>query len=314
MNKKLLANICLFLTAIIWGFSFVAQVLGSDSLDPFSFNAIRFGVGAVSLLPVLFFLEKRPKAAAMSPEENASDRRKLCMTLIAAAVCGTVLFGASSLQQAGAQMTKSPGRAGFITDLYIIITPFFATLFFKKKTKPSVFVGAVIALVGIYMLCVKPGEGFSFGVGETLILLGSFFWAFHILTIDRFGNSIYPLRFSCLQFMIVSAESAVFATIFEHTTLAMVWEARWAIFFCGVLSVGIAYTLQTYGQRLSDPSYAAIIFSLEAVFGAVGGVMFGQDTFSLIGLGGCVLVFIGIVLSQLDFGGKKEPAADLNKK
>lgn len=314
MNKKILANICLFLTAIIWGFSFVAQVLGSDSLDPFSFNAIRFGVGAVSLLPVLFFLEKRPKAAAMSPEENAYDRRKLCMTLIAAAVCGTVLFGASSLQQAGAQMTKSPGRAGFITDLYIIITPFFATLFFKKKTKPSVFVGAVIALVGIYMLCVKPGEGFSFGVGETLILLGSFFWAFHILTIDRFGNSIYPLRFSCLQFMIVSAESAVFAAIFEHTTLAMVWEARWAIFFCGVLSVGIAYTLQTYGQRLSDPSYAAIIFSLEAVFGAVGGVMFGQDTFSLIGLGGCVLVFIGIVLSQLDLGGKKEPAADLNKK
>ena len=300
MNKKLLANICLFLTAIIWGFSFVAQVLGGDSLDPFSFNAIRFGVGAVSLLPVLFFLEKRPTAAAMSPEENASVRRKLCMTLIAAAVCGTVLFGASSLQQAGAQMTKSPGRAGFITDLYIIITPFFATLFFKKKTKPSVFVGAVIALVGIYMLCVKPGEGFSFGVGETLILLGSFFWAFHILTIDRFGNSIYPLRFSCLQFMIVSAESAVFAAIFEHTTLAMVWEARWAIFFCGVLSVGIAYTLQTYGQRLSDPSYAAIIFSLEAVFGAVGGVMFGQDTFSLIGLGGCVLVFIVIVLSQLD--------------
>lgn len=306
MNKKLLANICLFLTALIWGFSFVAQVLGSDSLDPFSFNSIRFGIGAISLLPVLFILEKRPRRAQDNKQELENDRRKMRMTLIAAAVCGTVLFAASSFQQAGAQITKSPGRAGFITDLYIILTPFFATILFKKKTNPTVFGGAVLALAGIYLLCVKPGEGFSFGTGEILIFIGSFFWAFHILSIDRFGSNIYPLRFSCLQFIVVSLEGAVFAAIFEHPTLAMVWEARWAIFFCGVLSVGVAYTLQTYGQRLSDPSYAAIIFSLEAVFGAIGGVLFGQDNFSPVGIAGCVLIFCGIVLSQLDFGKKQK--------
>ena len=305
MNKRLLANICLFLTAIIWGFSFVAQVLGSDSLDPFSFNAIRFGVGAISLVPVLFILEKRPQGSALTPEATSDDLKKLRMTVIAAAVCGTVLFGASSLQQAGAQITKSPGRAGFITDLYIIFTPLFSALLFRKKTKPSVFAGAVFALAGIYLLCIKPDEGFSFGTGELLIFIGSFFWAFHILAIDRFGSSIYPLRFSCLQFAVVSAESAICALIFEKTTAAMVWEARWAIFFCGVLSVGVAYTLQTYGQRLSDPSYAAIIFSLEAVFGAIGGVMFGQDTFTSAGIAGCTLVLGGVVLSQLDLGNKR---------
>lgn len=300
MKKKILANICLFTTAIIWGFAFVAQVLGSDSLDPFSFNAIRFGVGGISLVPVLFLLERRPRGRDMTPEENTADRKKLKTTVIAAAVCGTILFVASSLQQAGAQITKSPGRSGFITDLYIILTPFFSTVLFRKKTKPTVFAGAAIALVGIYLLCVKPGEGFSFGVGELLILAGAFFWAFHILAIDRFGNGIYPLRFSSLQFLIVAAECSIFAMIFETTTLEMVWNARYAIFFCGVLSVGVAYTLQTYGQRLSDPSYAAIIFSLEAVFGAIGGVLYGQDTFSAIGLLGCILVFGGILLSQLD--------------
>lgn len=211
-----------------------------------------------------------------------------------------LLFVASSLQQAGAQITKSPGRAGFITDIYIILTPIFATLLFKKKTKPTVFAGAAIALVGIYLLCVKPGEGFGFGTGELLILIGAFFWAFHILAIDKFGNTIYPLRFSSLQFLIVAAECALFASIFETTTWNMVWDARYAIFFCGVFSVGIAYTLQTYGQRLSDPGYAAIIFSLEAVFGAIGGVLYGQDTFSAVGLLGYIFVFGGILLSQLD--------------
>lgn len=306
MKRKILANICLFTTAIIWGFAFVAQVLGSDSLDPFSFNAIRFGVGGVSLVPVIFLLERRPRSKDMQPEDNTADRKKLKNTVLAAAVCGTILFVASSLQQAGAQITKSPGRAGFITDIYIILTPIFSTLLFRKKTKPTVFAGAAIALVGIYLLCVKPGEGFSFGIGELLILIGAFFWAFHILAIDKFGSGIYPLRFSSLQFLIVAAECSVFAFIFETTTWDMVWAARYAIFFCGVFSVGVAYTLQTYGQRLSDPSYAAIIFSLEAVFGAIGGVLYGQDTFSAVGLLGCILVFGGILLSQIDIKGAKK--------
>lgn len=311
MNKKILANIFLFLTAIIWGFAFVAQVLGSDVIDPFSFNAIRFGLGALSLVPVIFLLEKRPRNP-LTAEQRSDDNKKLKMTLIAAAVCGTILFAASTLQQVGAQITKSPGRSGFLTDLYTILTPLFALIFFKRKIQPTVFVGAGLACVGLYLLCIKPEEGFGFGWGEAVIVIGAIFWAFHILAIDRFGNQIYPLRFSCLQFAVVSAESAVFALMFEHTTLQMVWEARWAIIFCGVFSVGIAYTLQTYGQRLSDPSYAAIIFSLEAVFGAIGGVIFGQDHFSAAGIFGCVLIFAGIVLAQLNLSKKKSPKAAEN--
>ncbi len=309
MNKKILANIFLFLTAIIWGFAFVAQVLGSDVMDPFSFNSIRFALGAISLVPVIFIIEKHPRGP-LTPEQRTEDSRKVRMTLIAAAVCGIILFVASTLQQVGAQITKSPGRSAFLTDLYSIFTPLFALLFFRKKVQPTVFVGAGLACIGLYFLCVNPGEGFSFGWGEAVIVLGAFFWAFHILSIDHFGNQIYPLLFSCLQFAVVAVLSGIFSLIYEHTTLAMVWEARWAIIYCGVFSVGIAYTLQTYGQRLSDPSYAAIIFSLEAVFGALGGVMFGQDKFSVAGILGCALIFAGIILSQINLSRKKALKAE----
>lgn len=309
MNKKILANLCLFTTAFIWGIAFVAQVLGSDILDPFTFTSIRFGAGAISLLPVVLIFEKRPHfGTADSPDAAAAEKKKLRSTVIASLICGTILSFASVLQQAGAGITKSPGRAGFITDLYIILTPIFAAIFFKKKLSLSLLGSTALATVGIYLLCVDPTEGFSFGIGEALILIGAFFWAFHILTIDFFGNRIYPLLFSCIQFAVVSAATGVIAAFTEHATLEMVWEARLAIFFCGVLSVGVAYTLQTLGQQMTSPDYAALIFSLEAVFGAVGGFVTGQDKLSVAAIAGCILIFIGIVTAQLRIPAPKKRA------
>ena len=164
----------------------------------------------------MLLLEKRPRGK-LSAEQNADDRRKLRTTVIAAAVCGTILFGASTLQQMGAQITKSPGRAGFITDLYIILTPLFATLVFRRKLRPTVFAGAVLALAGIYLLCIKPGEGFSFGSGEMLIFLGSFFWAFHILAIDRFEN-ISPAFFVSSVYSRLGGKCTVRRDIRTHHT------------------------------------------------------------------------------------------------
>ena len=281
----------LLLTAMIWGFAFVAQVDSVGHIGSFTMNGLRFPLGAISLLPVVLFFER----GRVSKEE----RKK---TVFASALAGTILFGASTLQQIGIAYTKSAGVAGFITGLYTVLVPIGCFLLFRKKTGLSVWIGSVCAVIGLFLLCYRIGDGFSFGIGELLLLIGALFWTAHVIVIDRLGGQLRSLHFAFGQFAFCALLSVITMLIFDTPTWEGIASAKWSILYCGVLSVGIAYTLQVVGQRHADPTFAAIILSTESVFSAIGGALFGIDDISWLGYVGCVIIFIGIVISQLSFG------------
>ncbi len=290
MKRSIISDILLLGTAIIWGFTFVAQAWGAEHLAPLTFNGIRFFVGALSLLPVILLFER-----------NFSDKKRLRRTMLAALAAGTALFTAAALQQMGIDHTQSAGVAGFITGLYNLMTPIAYFLLFKKRTGLTVWIGAIISVVGLFFLCVNE-EGFSFGIGELYLFLGTFFWTAHILIIDRFVDFTDPIKLSCGQFFIASALNFVFAFVFERAEFSVenIGKAWGAILFCGILAAGVAYTCQIFGQKYAkSPTEAAIILSTESIFGAVGGVLFGIDDIPMIGYFGCALIFVGIILSQL---------------
>ena len=312
MKSKLISNVMLFTTAIIWGFAFVAQVLGSDYVEPFTFNGIRFILGSVSLIPVYSLFEKE---ADLSPMERRARHKR---TALCALLGGLCLFIAAALQQYGAALTRDPGKGGFITGLYTVLTPVFYFLIFRKKTGWNTWLGCVLATVGLYLLCIRDGEGTMFGLGELVLLLGAFFWAGHILLVDYVIDGVSPLRFSSWQFFVSGALGLLFGVIFEDITWSGVWEAKWAILYCGLLSVGVAYTMQVLAQKRTEPTYAAIIFSTESVFAAVGGLLWNLVTpeslhvdqeILPIGYVGCLIIFAGIVLSQLNFTKKNQHSA-----
>lgn len=305
----------LFPTAIIWGFAFVAQVLGSDHVGAFTFNGIRFLLGALSLLPVCLLMERDRD---LSPEWRRHRRRHTALISLPA---GALLYVASALQQIGATMTRDPGKAGFITGLYTVFTPIFYFLIFRKKAGLNTWLGCILATVGLYLICLREGGQSAFGWGEVFLLGGSIFWAFHILLVDRFIDSVCPMHFSMEQFAVCGVLGTVTALLFEEIRWSGIWEARWALLYCGILSVGLAYTLQVFGQRDADPNHAAIIFSTESVFAAVGGVLWNLVTpehlhvtqeILPIGVVGAVIIFAGIVVSQMRIRPRKritsEPA------
>ena len=290
MKSKILTTCCLFLTAIIWGFAFVAQFYGADEVGSFAMNGLRFPLGTISLLPVMFIFERG--------KMDKDERKK---TFLASLLAGTALFIASTLQQVGIMVSGSVGIAGFLTGLYTIFVPIACYVFFKKKTGINIVFSAILAVIGIFMLCVKPEEGFSFGFGELLLLVGAFFWTSHVVIVDRLGKDIRSLHFCVGQFTVCSVWSVMLMLMFEIPSLESISAAAVPILYAGVLSVGVAYTLQVISQKRADPTFAAIVFSTESVFSAIGGVLFGIDSISFVGYIGCALIFCGIVISQIDF-------------
>ena len=280
---------------MIWGFAFVAQVEGMEYIGSFTLNGTRFVLGVISLLPVVLFFERGRTAKA--------ERIK---TVRASLMAGTALFCASSLQQLGIEYTGSAGVAGFITGLYIVLVPIVSFLIFKHKTGLNVWIGAICAVGGLFLLCYTPGEGLSFGIGELLLLIGSLFWTAHIIIIDRMAKDIRPLHFAWGQFFVCAILSVVAMFAFETPSLPAIIDAKWAILYCGVLSVGVAYTLQVIAQRRADPTFATIVMSTESAFSAIGGVLFGIDSISAIGYIGCALIFAGIMISQIKLKRKKD--------
>lgn len=288
-------NLLLLLTAMIWGFAFVAQVEGCEHLGPLSMNGVRFTLGTVSLIPVVLFFERGRR--------EKEERKK---TVIYSVITGGVLFSASTLQQFGLSITGSAGVSGFITALYTIFIPVACMVFFKAKVKGNVWIGAVSAVLGLFLLCYVPGQGFTFGVGELLLFIGSFFWTAHVILVDRLGKNIRSLHFAWGQFATCSVLSLAAMFIFEEPTLKGIYDARIAILYCGLMSVGVAYTLQVIAQKKADPTFAAIAFSAESVFSAIGGALFGVDNISLIGYVGCGFICFGIVIAQLTFERKNK--------
>ncbi len=290
MKTKIKSTILLFLTAIIWGFAFVAQRVGAEYVGAFTFNGIRFFLGTLSLIPVILIFER-----------EKFDKSKFIKTLVPSILAGTVLFIASTLQQYGVEITGSAGKAGFLTGLYTVLVPLIRFVMGKKTSIFTLF-GAVFAVVGLFFLCMT-GDELTFGIGDVVLIIGAFFWAGHIIVVDKYVNDVSPLKFSMMQFLVCGTLSMIFALILEDIEFSAVKSAGIPILYGGLMSVGVAYTCQILGQKDSDPTFASIVFSTESVFSAIGGALILNEIMSGRGYFGCILIFIGIILSQLNFKG-----------
>jgi drug/metabolite transporter (DMT)-like permease len=279
----------LLLTAIIWGFAFVAQRVGMEHVGPFTFNGVRFALGGLSLLPLMLRNQSRRPAAAGNGNPGFGT------LLLGGAATGLALYAGASLQQVGLVYTTA-GNAGFITGLYVVIVPILGLLW-RQKTDAGTWIGAVLAAVGLYLLSVN--EAFSISFGDLLVLVGAFVWAGHVLLIGWLSPKIDPLRLAFAQFCICSVLSMVTAGCVETITVSGLFQAAVPILYGGLFSVGIAYTLQVVAQQYAHPAHAAILLSLEAVFAAIGGWMLLGETFTPRGILGCTLMLSGMLLSQL---------------
>jgi drug/metabolite transporter (DMT)-like permease len=293
-NKRLGANMLLLLTAAIWGFAFVAQRVGSQYVGAFTFNGIRFALGSISLIPLIIYFDKRKKSDSSSESNVEVNAKK---SILPGVLVGVALYVAATLQQIGLIYTTA-GKASFITGLYMVLVPIIG-IFLKHKIEKNSWVGVVIAVVGLYLLSVN--ENFSIGFGDLLEVIGALFWAIHILTIDYFSNKMEALKLSCIQFATCSFLSLITALIFEQITISGISQALVPILYGGLLSVGVAYTLQVVAQKNAKPSHAAIILSMESVFGAIGGALLLGESMSSRGYIGCILMLGGILVSQIKF-------------
>lgn len=294
MNKRLAANMLLLLTAAIWGFAFVAQRIGSQYVGALTFNGIRFALGAISLMPLIVYFDKRRKNNRSSEGSSEVPVKKI---ILPGVLVGIALYAGSTLQQIGIIYTTA-GKASFITGLYMVLVPIIG-IFLKHKIGKNSWIGIGLAVVGLYLLSVN--ENLSIGFGDILEVIGAVFWAIHILTIDNFSKKIDPLKLSAIQFATCSILSLVTALIFERITVSGISKAVIPILYGGFLSVGVAYTLQVVAQRNAKPSHAAIILSMESVFGAVGGALLLGENMGYKGYAGCALILGGILVSQIRF-------------
>ncbi|MBP4042199.1 MULTISPECIES: DMT family transporter [Aeromonas] len=284
------SNMMLLMAAAIWGLGFVAQRLGMDHMGPFTFNGLRFLLGAFSLLPLLWWLKSRqPRQPAGQP---SGDRRQL---LIGGLLAGGVLFSAASLQQVGLLYTTA-AKAGFITGLYIILVPVIG-LALRHKTGANTWIGALIAMAGLYYLSVT--EEFTIGYGDLLQVVGALFWAVHLLVLDHYSNRVAPIRLAGVQFVVCGLLSLITAFAIETPTLSGAVAGWQALLYAGLVSVGIGYTLQVVGQRGAHPAHAAIILSLETVFAAIGGVLLLGEHLDERAIVGCALMLAGMLISQI---------------
>lgn len=291
MKKRLQGNIMLLATALIWGTAFVAQSEGMRYVEPFTYNAVRTLIGGIVLIPVIAAF--RIFSGKSKPLESKTSKKA---TIIGGIACGAVLFAASSFQQCGMTMTTA-GKAGFITALYIVIVPLIELIIYRKSNI-FVWICVVIAAAGFYMLCIK--EGFEIGRGDILVLCCAVFFAVHIMVIDYFnGKNADGMVLSCIQFFTAGTLMTIAMFLFESPELNAVLDAKYTILYAGIMSSGIAYTLQVLGQRHTDPAAATLIMSLESVFAALSGWLILHEALSPKETAGCALVFTAVILAQL---------------
>ena len=294
---KIKNGIMLVLTAFIWGTAFVAQSVGMDYLGPFTFNGVRSLIGGAALLPCIWLFQKGKGKATEKPSRGA--RKELIAGGIA---CGLLLFAASSLQQIGIQYTTA-GKAGFITAFYIVIVPVLG-IFIHKKINGKVWGAVAIALAGLYFLCIT--EKFAVGKGDILIFLCALVFSIHILVIDYFSPKVDGVKMSCIQFFVCGIVSLPPMFFTETPKIGAIVEGWAPLLYAGVLSCGVAYTLQIIGQKNVNPAVASLILSLESCFSVLAGWMVLGEKLSMRESVGCVLMFAAIILAQLPDRKKEE--------
>ncbi len=278
----------LFLAALIWGFAFVAQRVGMDYVGPFFFNGVRFLLGTLVLVPVLLFKRKHRSVRA----RPAVRRRKV---VLGCGLLGIILFISISLQQTALIYTTA-GKAGLITGLYVVFVPLVGLLR-GQRVSPAVWAGCVVAIIGLYLMSVT--RGLALAPGDGLCLLSAVGWAFQVQVVGWLAGKADPLVVAVSEYAICAVLSLVAAAITEHATALGALHAGWAIAYTGILSVGVAYTLQVIGQQHVAPAPAGIIMSLEAVFAAFGGWLVLGESMATRALSGAGLMLAGMVLSQL---------------
>ena len=294
---KIKNGIMLVLTAFIWGTAFVAQSVGMDYLGPFTFNGVRSLIGGAALLPCIWLFQKGKGKATEKPSRGA--RKELIAGGIA---CGLLLFAASSLQQIGIQYTTA-GKAGFITAFYIVIVPVLG-IFLHKKINGKVWGAVAIALAGLYFVCIT--EKFAVGKGDILIFLCALVFSIHILVIDYFSPKVDGVKMSCIQFFVCGIVSLPPMFFTETPKIGAIVEGWAPLLYAGVLSCGVAYTLQIIGQKNVNPAVASLILSPESCFSVLAGWMVLGEKLSMRESVGCVLMFAAIILAQLPDRKKEE--------
>jgi len=288
-ERRWTTNGLLLLAAAIWGTAFVAQRSGMEHVGPFTFNAVRFALGGMALLPLRAIRRRR---------WNPNRQPRVAFgkySLLGGGLAGLVLFAGASLQQTGLVSTTA-GKAGFITGLYIIIVPIMGLLW-KRRTGQETWLGVLLALAGLYLLCAP--KTLLISKGDVLVLLGAFAWAGHVHIIGWLSPKFDAIQIACTQFLTCSFLSLITASCVETATIPGFRGAAVSILYAGLLSTGVAYTLQVVAQRSAHPSRAAIILSLEAVFAALGGWLVLREMLSVRELFGCGLMLTGVLLSQI---------------
>lgn len=297
MNKQVRSSLLLLLTAAIWGFAMPAQRAGSEFLSPMTFNALRTLLGLFMMLPLMLWQEKKSPAPF--------SRRDV----LAGCVTGAVLFIAALLQQMGVSVSlgnaaaqaagdgTDAGKAGFITALYVVLVPVLG-VFIRKKTGIFTWLSLLLAVPALYLLCMEPGKAFSLQPSDAMLLVGAVFWALHILVTDHFVETVRPLRLCVVQFAVGALLNGVCALLMEDMSQQQVVKGLWAVAYCGIMSTGVGYTLQTLGQKDCHPALAALILCLESVFCVIGGALMLGETMEMEGYLGCVLMLLAVVLAQ----------------
>lgn len=294
-TKTLKSDLLLLLAAFFWGTTFVAQRLGMQHVGPMTYNALRFAVGALTVLPVILAFRPRSRMSPFPGREDAPRGRGPCFLLGGGLLAGLALFGGASMQQIGLLYTTA-GKASFITSLYVVLVPI-AGLFLGQRGGWAVWTGAGLAVAGLYLLSIT--ESFTIARGDLLILIGALFWTIHVLLIGYLARRADPLHIAALQFVACAILSLLAALPFETITLAPIRAAALPILYAGVFSAGVAFTLQVICQRTSPPAHAAIVMSLETVFAVLSGYLILHERLTPRDLAGCALMFAGLIVVQL---------------
>lgn len=297
MKQQIKSSLILLLTATIWGVAFVAQSVGMEYIGPFTFNAIRCVLGGLVLIPVILVLKKKKETGAENQEKE--DKKTLWAGGIA---CGVILCIASNLQQFGI-MEASVGKSGFFTALYIVMIPVIG-IFIGKRPGIKLWFCVALAVVGMYLLCMKDGS-FTIERADIMLLLCALVFSFHILVVDYFSPKVDGVKMSCIQFFVCGVLSAVRMLFTETPDISNIQAAWLPLLYAGLLSCGVGYTLQIVGQKGINPIIASLIMSLESVISALAGWVILGQVLSPKEILGCVLMFVAIIITQIPIGNKK---------
>lgn len=299
MKNKFFGNLVLFITAIIWGSSFVAQRKGMDFLGPFTYVAARYLLSFIFIYVLFIYSKKKKKVEDIKRFKGSS--------VLSGIICGLFLFTGTILQQYGI-VYSTASKAGFITVLYIVIVPILAAILLKDKISIQAIVCVVIAVIGFYFLSIK--SDFTISKGDILLFIGSIMWAMHIIAVAKFAKNSDTLVLISTQFFVTFFISLIFAFIFEEINISDIEKAIIPILYAGVLSGGVGFSLQIVGQKYTNPTVASLILSLESVFAAIGGALILNEVLTTRELIGCIIIFVAVIFAQIPFKSKERVAIE----